>query len=104
MTLLADVKPAVLRTADGKAHGNLRVFIWPDRVEAYGADGNTAVLRYASGVTSIDTGRSPQAPARSRPWTLLTAEGEWKVERGCGCSGGVPAALATMTVPERVDA
>lgn len=106
--VLADVRPATIRLPGGKAYSNLRVFIWADRVEAWGVDTHDAarlpVLRFAAAVTSIDTGRSPQAPARSRPWTLLTPDGEWKVERGCGCSGGVPAALAAMAVPERLDA
>lgn len=108
MNVLADVRPATIRLPGGKAHSNLRVFIWADRVEAWGIDTHDAarlpVLRFSAPVSSIDTGRAPQAPARSRPWILLTPDGEWKVERGCGCSGGVPAALAAMAVPERVDA
>lgn len=101
---LADVRPATIRLPAGKAYSNLRVFVWPDRVEAWGIDAGAPVLRHVAAVLSIDTSKSPTAPARSKPWILLTPDGEWKVERGCGCSGGVPAALAAMAVPERVDA
>lgn len=104
VTLLADVKPATIRTPAG-TFGNTRVFVWPDRVEVWASEKGTPVLRLSASLTSIDTGKSPQAPARSKPWTLLTDTGEqWRVERGCGCSGGIPADLARMAVPQRVDA
>lgn len=94
---LADVRSATLRTPAGAVTG-LRVFIWSDRVEAWGVRSGLPVLLHATGVVSIDTGRSPNAPRPGRPWTVLTADGErWSVERGSGCGCGSPLAKLTPT-------
>lgn len=96
--LLADVSPATLRIGP-RARAKLRMFVWEDRAEGWGMvpGADTPVLLYVAALTGIDRGKSPQAPARSRPWTLTTTGGDvWKVERGCTCSGQVPAALAAL--------
>lgn len=103
MTLLADVRPATLRTPAGTGQ-KLRVFVWADRVQVWGLAGGAATLRADEALTGVDTGRNPKEPSRGRPWTLTLTSGEtWRVERGCGCSGGLPAALAALKVPEVAD-
>ena len=100
--LLVDMKSARLVTPAGETR-RLRVFLWPDRIEAWGIVAGKPALLFEAGVASIDRGRAPNRPTVNNQWTVTTTGGdEWALLRdgtGCGCNSPL-----SKLRPERVGA